>query len=144
MKSKFDRGMVIKSHFPDYANHDKYFVFMGISGDNVTAYGFFISSTPESLAYSNQDIMKLQIKIPPGSYPYLDKPKPSYINCYEYYEMPFKELVDLLIQTPSKICDPPLSQDHHDQILKAVRSNDTFEDVEADILADKLVLPPIP
>lgn len=82
---KIQRGLVIKGYVKG-VDHPKYYVFMGLSKDSKTAYNFFISSEPSLIIITKPQLANLQIAIPPRSYGFLPKPKPSYINCLNLYE----------------------------------------------------------
>lgn len=134
VRERLRQGLVIQSFWPGVARYEKFFVLMGVDRDQETVYGFFINSEPITLARRNPFIMDLQIEIPPKSYEYLYKPTPSYVNCYEYYEIPCSDLLDAIVSTPSKICEPEhLVPEHLNAVLAAVRRNPFLDADQKDI-----------
>lgn len=127
-------------YFPDIG-HDKYYVFMGFSKDFKTANVFFINSELPVIAIRNPDIMKLQININPGSYNFLKKSQPSYIDCKGFYLMDSHIMFNGLIENPSKICGS-LTTTHYGQIKHAVQNSRLFSVEEKNIFVAPLILPP--
>ncbi|MFH1115122.1 MAG: hypothetical protein V1792_14520 [Pseudomonadota bacterium] len=126
--------MVVKSFWPGVARYEKFFVFMGVDQDRDTAYGFFINSDPITLAYRNPSIMDLQVEIPAMTYAYLFKPTPSYVNSFEYYDIPSGNLLEAIVSTPSRICDPAhLLPVHLDKVLAAVNRSPFLSADQKDI-----------
>jgi hypothetical protein len=134
VRERLRQGLVIKSFWPGVARYEKFFVFMGVDRNRETAYGLFINSDPITLAYRNSLIMDLQVEIPPNSYEYLYKPTASYVNCYEYYHIPCSDLLDAIVSTPSRICEPEhLMPEHLNAVLAAVRRNPFLDADQKDI-----------
>src|SRR5208337_2633919 len=100
---QIQRGLVIKGDVPKIG-HPKYYVFVGFSEDSQFAHCFFISSEPSLIIITDPSKAHLQIEIPPRSYNFLKNPKPSYINCLKYYRLDSFDMVNGLIENPSKIC----------------------------------------
>jgi hypothetical protein len=134
------RGLVIKGRFR-IASHEKYFVLMSLSEDFKTAYGLFINSNPHPLAQKNQTIKETQVEIKPGIYNFLQKPTPSFVDCYNFYKTPFNNLYEALVESPSKMCGH-LSSQHLEEILRAVRLNPSFTINEKINLTGEFKLPP--
>jgi len=134
VRERLRQGLVIRSFWQGVATYEKYFIFMGVDNGLERTYGFFINSEPITLAYRNSTIMDLQLQIAPGSYAYLYKPTPSYINAHQYYTLPWRDFLDAIVSTPSKICEPPhLSAVHLNDLLAAVRRNPFLDPDEKDI-----------
>jgi hypothetical protein len=132
------RGLVIYSHFPDI-DHPKYYIFMGLTEEPGIVYGFFINSTPPSLARKNPKILDFQIEITPESYDFLSHT--SFINCWKYFIMDFHEMISGLIESPSKIRGH-LAETHLQKALDLVKKNPTFSKLEKQTLTENLVIPP--
>lgn len=111
------RGLVIKGYVPKIG-HDKYFVFVGFNKDFKLAYSFFISSNPSLLIITKPQLAHLQITIPPRTYSFLPKPKQSYINCLNLYDQDSLNMINGLIQSPSKI-QGYLTPKHLNDIIQA-------------------------
>ncbi len=137
---QIQRGLVIKGYVPR-VGHYKYFVFVGFSKDSKSAYSFFINSEPSLIIITNPQIAKLQIGINPGSYGFLPKPKPSYINCLNFYEQDSFNMINGLIESPSKIRGY-LTPKHLWEVIQAAQNNPTFSPDEKNIVVTPLILPP--
>lgn len=137
---QIQRGLVIKAYVPR-VGHDKYFVFMGFSKDSIFAYSFFISSEPSLIIITNPGMAHLQVEIPPGSYKFLPKPKPSYINCLKFYEQNAINLINGLIESPSKL-QGYLTPKHRWEVVQATQNNQTFSPNDKNIFVAPLILPP--
>lgn len=127
--------MVIRSRFP-VASYEKYFILFNISKDYKTLYGFFINSEINKLSYGNRQIKKTQVEVKPRSYDYLDYPKSSYIDCLDPYEEDFFNILNTLIENPSKICEQNLTQEHIKKMEKAISQNTILTKEEKNILLD--------
>jgi len=137
---QIQRGLVIKGYVPEIG-HNKYYVFMGFSEDSYIAYNYFISSNPSLVILTNPEIEKLQIEISPGSYNFLRKSQPSYINCLRYYNLDSFNMINGLIENPSKICGY-LTPKHLWEVIQAVQNNPTFTIKEKNVVSGPLIFPP--
>jgi len=113
---------------------------MGISSDSNFANGFFINSNQSLIIQSDPQKAHLQIDIPPGSYAFLKKPKPSYINCLKYDRMGSFTMINGLIEDPSRICGN-LNPKHLWEVIQAVQNNQTFTVEEKNVVIGPLILP---
>ncbi len=136
---QIQRGLVIKGYVPEIG-HNKYYVFVGFSEDSQFAHSYFINSEQSLIAITNPQIAKLQIEIPPGSYNFLKKTKPSYINCLKYYQLDSFNMVNGLIENPSKICGY-LSPKHLWEVTQAAQNNQSFTTKERNIVTGPLTFP---
>jgi hypothetical protein len=136
---KIQRGLVIRGHIPKI-DHLKYFILVGISKDSKTAYNLLINSEPSVLIITNPTIRNLEVEILPGTYQFLKKPTPSYINCLKYYKVDSFDLINGLIDNPSKICGY-LTPKHLWQVVQAVENNRSFNSEERNIVTVPLILP---
>jgi hypothetical protein len=136
---RIQRGLVIKGYAPEIG-HNKYYIFMGFSEDSQFAHSFFINSNPSLIIITNPQIAKLQINIPPRSYNFLKKPKPSYINCLNYYQLDSYDMVNGLIDNPLKMCGY-LSPKHLWEVVQTVQNNPSFTAKEKNIVNGPLIFP---
>lgn len=137
---QIQRGLVVKGYVPEIG-HDKYYIFVGFSSDAKFANGFFLNSEPSLIIMTNPQIANLQIEIRPGSYRFLRKPKPSYINCLKYYQIDSANIINGLIESPSKICGY-LTPKHLLEVNQAVQKNPTFTVAEKNVVVGPLIFPP--
>jgi hypothetical protein len=133
--------LVITGRFEDIAAYDKFFVFMGLDNKFRNAFGFFINSNRHPLSNRRMFILRSQVQIPPNSYNFLKKPQPSYIDCHEPYEIDFFEMVNALVEAPSKISGH-LTPAHLQDVVSCVQDNPTFTPEQKTLLTCQLILPP--
>lgn len=136
---QIQRGLVIKGYVPEIG-HSKYYILMGFGSESKFVHSFYINSEPSFIILTNPQIANLQIEIPPGSYSFLKKPKPSYINCLKYYQIDSFSMINGLIESPSKICGY-LTPKHLWEVTQAVQNNPTFTVEEKNIVVGPLILP---
>ncbi len=134
------RGLVIKG-FVSGIGHNKYYIFMGFSEDSRFAYNYLINSEQSLIILTNPRIAELEIKINPGSYSFLKKPNPSYINCLKYYKLDSFDMINGLIENPSKICGY-LNPKHLWEVRQAVQKNPILTTKEKNIVNGPLIFPP--
>jgi len=134
------RGLVIKGYVPKIS-HDKYFVFVGFNNDSKYAYSFIISSNPSLIIITKPQLAHLQITIPPRTYSFLPKQKSSYINCLNLYEQDSFNMINGLIQNPSKM-QGYLTPKHLNEVIQAGQNNPTLSPDQLNILVGPLILPP--
>lgn len=140
MRRAIKRGLVITGRFEDIAPYPKFYVLMALDANFLKAHGFFINSDLHPLS-RNKFILRTQVEIPPNTYQFLEKPQISYINCHNPYVIDFSEMVNALLETPSKICGH-LNPLHFRNIITAVLRNPTFTFEQRTSLTSKFVLPP--
>lgn len=141
VRTAIRRGLVIKGQFPEIAPYDKFYVLMGIDKNLENNYGFFINSNPHPLSSRSMFIFRSQIEIQPGNYDFLANQLPSYVDCHEPYPKNFYDLVNALVESPSKICGH-LNSLHLQNIEFAVRDNRSFRSEQKSLLTRPVVLPP--
>ena len=136
---QIQRGLVIRGYVPKIG-HDKYFVFVGFSKDSKFSYAFFISSEPSLIIITKPQLAKLQIEIPPRSYGFLPKPRPSYINCLNLYEQDSFNMINGLIENPSKMRGY-LTPKHLYEVIQATQNNPTLSPDQKNIVTGPLTFP---
>jgi hypothetical protein len=139
VRNAIQRGLVITALFEDIAAYPKFYVLMGLEQNFLKAYGFFINSDLHPLS-RNKFILRTQVEIPQNSYTFLTKPQTSYVNCQDPYPIDFSEMVNALLETPSKICGH-LNPLHLQNIITAVLQNRTFTFEQRTLLTRQFILP---
>ena len=139
VKDRLQKGLVIKSSFPGIASYDKIYVLVAVDNNLKLAYGFFINSNPHPLSSRNFFIMRSQIELDHNNYDFLQRL--SYIDCYEPYSIDFYDMVNALIESPSKICGQ-LSSPDLEKIINAIQNNPTLTTEQKTLLSGNLMLPP--
>lgn len=137
---KIQRGLVIKGYVKG-VDHSKYYILMGISRDSKTAYSFFISSEQSLIIITKPQLAHLQIEIRPHSYDFLPKPSPSYINCLKLYEQDSFNMINGLIENPSKM-QGYLTPKHLYEVMQATQNNPTLSPDQKNIVTIPLIFPP--
>ena len=140
VRDNIKRGLVVKAYFPGAASYDKYFVFMGLSADYQTGYGFFINSERHPLSEKRYFVLRAQIQLDPGSYGFLKNPDPSFIDSFAPYPFDFSNILTALIECPSKICGH-LSPEHLEEVIRVVHDNRTLTPEQNRFLTGTFTLP---
>lgn len=141
VRDNIQRGLVIKAYFPGVASYEKYFIFMGLSVDHQTGYGFFINSERNPLSERNYFVLRAQVQLIPGSYEFLKYPTPSYIDSFKPYHFDFSNILTALIDCPSKICGH-LSEEHLEEVIRVIHDNRTLSPEEKCFLTEAIRFPP--
>lgn len=136
---KIQRGLVIKGYVRG-VDHPKYYILVGITRDSKTAYSFFISSEQSLIIITKPHLAHLQIEIRPRSYDFLPKSSPSYINCLNMYEQDSFNMINGLIENPSKI-QGYLTPKHLYEVIQATHNNPTLSPDQKNIVTSPLIFP---
>ena len=86
-------------------------------------------------------ILQSQVEILPNTYEFLLKTTPSYLDCHELRSMDFFEMVNALVEQPSKICGH-LTPFHLQHAIAAIQNNRTFTNPMRALLVGQVILPP--
>lgn len=139
MRSRIQRGIVITADVPGL-EHEKYFVIMGYDSTPGEALGFFISSPQKRVAIARKNLIvqDYQLVVEQKTHPFLKYD--SILNCFSYADLDFSDLVNGLIESPSKIRGN-LTTDMMAKVEEAIETNPAFSRDERNLLIGPVVFP---
>jgi hypothetical protein len=141
VRERLRRGLVIKAVIPD-VSYAKYFIFMGYEPEYQEAYGFLINTPKKDPALARKNIAVRDFQVPIEQKTHTFLKYDSEINCFEYYTFEFSEMINALIDSPSKICGD-LSPDTLAKVEEAAETNPSFPPYDRNVLTGQLILPAI-
>jgi hypothetical protein len=113
---------------------------MGYDSTTREALGFFISSPkkPPAITRKNLIIQEYQFVVEKATHPFLKYD--SILNCFSYEGLDFTDLINGLIESPSKMCGN-LSTDMMERVEEAVETNPGFSPDDRNLLIGPISFP---
>lgn len=116
------RGQILLSNIFESIDHEKFFLVIGVSEDEVTGF-FYINSNINPLVNRKPEQVAMQYKILAKEYSFLSHD--SYICATNVSRIPKAELVESIQCGRTRIIDT-LKQAHLDELLQRVRRSRLF------------------
>lgn len=126
LKQTISRGTIFHSSIFKQIDHDKFFIVIGESEEEVIGF-FFINSKVNRHIFKTQSLLDLQYQLKKSDYPFLKYD--SFLSCIEINKIKKSRLQDSLSERSTTI-KGSLTEIDEANILTMVRSSKVFSPIE--------------